>query len=682
MIDHQNLSAPKQTPLDADAVRQTSGRGKTTDPDLFTDEEIAVEETIYDTADSLPLSSKPISTGSSQTDTATDDRVAANRDVASDVSISKDKYDAVLQSLVRAEHWIDAQLESFSAPERNEKTNSDGFRTVDSAAFDDSNTPSEQTAKNNKDINKDINIDTESVEANQTTLKSETTGITTSTAKENDSAVDLGRRDEGTSDISLEDEIIFDEVAPHVVVPNVEAARNETASNLSVSNADGTHDEVTHAAASDAATTTSGVSSETVMAVHTDTLHSGASDKIVLNQDVLDEDELEITGADADAAKAVLADPIISDMTSAADVSNAAADADAANAAEEILSGSGTTRTDASGQAIHTAQTSDGSSQNESTSEHASTLQQREAGMQNSTVPPHDFAAQYSESVPGQVSSSSAFSQTLQTKQPSSAEVQDQTVSMGDSVPLYKDWKKSDTAEFSALTTSHTDAVLAADTDSHLDTAEKIETDQSDTTDMQTNSRTDRGTESGADVGTDTTSVAAKQMQANRKKAVGTRTPDTPTHAQNDTERNAEPDEKVEVLTRKAMRGDTVAFRVWRNGTQTTLVQGTLFDEAGVSTNKKRQKTKHRVSAKTQRINKWFASRTAHVSAVSFSAILVLAAIFFGTFGLLLRGPSPALRNQTVRVLREHTISAWVPSLFLSDTELQRILLAQAGEQS
>lgn len=606
MIDHQNLSAPKQTPLDADAVRQTSGRGKTTDSDLFTDEEIAVEETIYDTADSLPLSSKPISTGSSQSDTATDDRVAANRDVASDVSISKDEYDAVLQSLVRAEHWIDAQLESFSAPERNEKTNSDGFRTVDSTAFDDSNTPPEQTAKNNKDINKDINIDTESVEANQTTLKSETKGITTSTAKENDSAVDFGRRDEGTSDISLADEVIFDEVAPHVVVPNVEVARNETASNLSVSNADGTHDEVTHAAA----------------------------------------------------------------------------DADATNAAEEILSGSGTTRTDASGQAIHTAQTSDGSSQNESTSEHASTLQQREAGMQNSTVPPHDFAAQYSESVPGQVSSSSAFSQTLQTKQPSSAEVQDQTVSMGDSVPLYKDWKKSDTAEFSALTTSHTDAVLVANTDSHLDTAEKIETDQSDTTDMQTNSRTDRGTESGADVGTDTTSVAAKQMQANRKKAVGTRTPDTPTHAQNDTERNAEPDEKVEVLTRKAMRGDTVAFRVWRNGTQTTLVQGTLFDEAGVSTNKKRQKTKHRVSAKTQRINKWFASRTAHVLAVSFSAILVLAAIFFGTFGLLLRGPSPALRNQTVRVLREHTISAWVPSLFLSDTELQRILLAQAGEQS
>lgn len=606
MIDHQNLSAPKQTPLDADAVRQTSGRGKTTDPDLFTDEEIAVEETIYDTADSLPLSSKPISTGSSQSDTATDDRVAANRDVASDVSISKDEYDAVLQSLVRAEHWIDAQLESFSAPERNEKTNSDGFRTVDSAAFDDSNTPSEQTAKNNKDINKDINIDTESVEANQTTLKSETTGITTSTAKENDSAVDLGRRDEGTSDISLEDEIIFDEVAPHVVVPNVEAARNETASNLSVSNADGTHDEVTHAAA----------------------------------------------------------------------------DADATNAAEEILSGSGTTRTDESGQAVPTAQTSDGSSQNESTSEHASTLQQREAGMQNNTVPPHDFAAQYSESVPGQVSSSSAFSQTLQTKQPSSAEVQDQTVSMGDSVPLYKDWKKSDTAEFSALTTSHTDAVLVANTDSHLDTVEKIESDQSDTTNMQTNSRTDRGTESGADVGTDTTSVAAKQMQANRKKAVGTRTPDTPTHAQNDTEQNAEPDEKVEVLTRKAMRGDTVAFRVWRNGTQTTLVQGTLFDEAGVSTNEKQQKTKHRVSAKTQRINKWFASRTAHVLAVSFSAILVLAAIFFGTFGLLLRGPSPALRNQTVRVLREHTISAWVPSLFLSDTELQRILLAQAGEQS
>lgn len=606
MIDHQNLSAPKQTPLDADAVRQTSGRGKTTDPDLFTDEEIAVEETIYDTADSLPLSSKPISTGSSQSDTATDDRVAANRDVASDVSISKDEYDAVLQSLVRAEHWIDAQLESFSAPERNEKTNSDGFRTVDSAAFDDSNTPSEQTAKNNKDINKDINIDTESVEANQTTLKSETKGITTSTAKENDSAVDLGRRDVGTSDISLADEIIFDEVAPHVVVPNVEAARNETASNLWVPNADGTHDEVTHAAA----------------------------------------------------------------------------DADATNAAEEILSGSGTTRTDESGQAVPTAQTSDGSSQNESTSEHASTLQQREAGMQNSTVPPHDFAARYSESVPGQVSSSSAFSQTVQTKQPSSAEVQDQTVSMGDSAPLHKVFEKSDTAEFSALTTSHTDAVLVANTDSHLDTVEKIESDQSDTTNMQTNSRTDRGTESGADVGTDTKSVAAKQMQANRKKSVGTRTPDTPTHAQNDTERNAEPDEKVEVLTRKAMRGDTVAFRVWRNGTQTTLVQGTLFDEAGVSTNKKRQKTKHRVSAKTQRINKWFASRTAHVLAVSFSAILVLAAIFFGTFGLLLRGPSPALRNQTVRVLREHTISAWVPSLFLSDTELQRILLAQAGEQS
>lgn len=606
MIDHQNLSAPKQTPLDADAVRQTSGRGKTTDPDLFTDEEIAVEETIYDTADSLPLSSKPISTGSSQSDTATDDRVAANRDVASDVSISKDEYDAVLQSLVRAEHWIDAQLESFSAPERNEKTNSDGFRTVDSAAFDDSNTPSEQTAKNNKDINKDINIDTESVEANQTTLKSETKGITTSTAKENDNAVDLGRRDVGTSDISLEDEIIFDEVAPHVVVPNVEAARNETASNLSVSNADGTHDEVTHAAA----------------------------------------------------------------------------DADATNAAEEILSGSGTTRTDESGQAVPTAQTSDGSSQNESTSEHTSTLQQREAGMQNSTVPPHDFAAQYSESVPGQMSSSSAFTQTAQTKRPSSSELQDQTVSMGDSVPLYKDWKKSDTAEFSALTTSHTDAVLVANTDSHLDTAEKIETDQSDTTDMQTNSRTDRGTESGADVGTDTTSVAAKQMQANRKKEIGTRTPDTPTHAQNDIKQNAEPDEKVEVLTRKAMRGDTVAFRVWRNGTQTTLVQGTLFDEAGVSTNKKRQKTKHRVSEKTQRINKWFASRTAHVLAVLFSAILVLAAIFFGTFGLLLRGPSPALRNQTVRVLREHTISAWVPSVFLSDTELQRILLAQAGEQS
>ena len=606
MIDHQNLSAPKQTPLDADAVRQTSGRGKTTDPDLFTDEEIAVEETIYDTADFLPLSSKPISTGSSQSDTATDDRVAANRDVASDVSISKDEYDAVLQSLVRAEHWIDAQLESFSAPERNEKTNSDGFRTVDSAAFDDSNTPSEQTAKNNKDINKDINIDTESVEANQTTLKSETKGITTSTAKENDSAVDLGRRDVGTSDISLEDEIIFDEVAPHVVVPNVEAARNETASNLSVSNADGTHDEVTHAAA----------------------------------------------------------------------------DADATNAAEEILSGSGTTRTDESGQAVHTAQTSDGSSQNESTSEHASTLQQREAGMQNSTVPPHDFAAQYSESVPGQVSSSSAFSQTVQTTRPSSSELQDQTVSMGDSTTLHKVFEKSDTAEFSALTSSHTDAVLVANTDSHLDTAEKIESDQSDTTDMQTNSRTDRGTESGADVGTDTTSVAAKQMQANRKKEIGTRTPDTPTHAQNDTKQNAEPDEKVEVLTRKAMRGDTVAFRVWRNGTQTTLVQGTLFDEAGVSTNEKQQKTKHRVSAKTQRINKWFASRTAHVLAVSFSAILVLAAIFFGTFGLLLRGPSPALRNQTVRVLREHTISAWVPSLFLSDTELQRILLAQAGEQS
>ena len=604
MIDHQSRSTPKQTPLDADAVRQTSGRGKTTDPDLFTDEEIAVEETIYDTADSLPLSSKPISTGSSQSDTATDDRVAANRDVASDVSISKDEYDAVLQSLVRAEHWIDAQLESFSAPERNEKTNSDGFRTVDSAAFDDSNTPSEQTAKNNKDINKDINIDTESVEANQTTLKSETKGITTSSAKENDNAVDLGRRDVGTSDISLADEIIFDEVAPHVVVPNVEVARNETASNLSVSNADGTHDEVTHAAA----------------------------------------------------------------------------DADATNAAKEILSGSGTTRTDESGQAVHTAQTSVRSSQNESTSEHASTLQQREAGMQNSTVPPHDFAAQYSESVPGQVSSSSAFSQTVQTKRPSSSELQDQTVSMGDSVPLYKDWKKSDTAEFSALTSSHTDAVLVANTDSHLDTAEKTESNQPDTTDMQTNSRTDRGTESGADVGTDTTSVAAKQMQANRKKAVGTRTPDTPTHAQNDTERNAEPD--VEVLTRKAMRGDTVAFRVWRNGTRTTLVQGTLFDEAGVSTNKKRQKTKHRVSAKTQRINKWFASRTAHVLAVSFSAILVLAAIFFGTFGLLLRGPSPALRNQTVRVLREHTISAWVPSVFLSDTELQRILLAQAGEQS
>lgn len=677
MIDHQNLSAPKQTPLDTDAVRQTSGRGKTTDPDLFTDEEIAVEETIYDTADSKPLSSKPISTGSSQSDTVSDDRVAANNDVASDVSISKDEYDAVLQSLLRAEHWIDAQLESFSAPEINENTNSDCLRTVDSAAFDDSNTPPEQTAKNNKDIN----IDTESVEANQTTLKSETTEITTPTAKENDSAVDLGRRDEGTSDISLADEIIFDEVAPHVVVPNVEAARNETASNLWVPNADGTQDEVTHAAASDAATT-SGVSSETVMAVHTDTLHSGASDKIVLNQDVLDEDEPEITGSDADAAKAVLADPIISDMTSATDVSNAAADADATNAAKEILSGSGTTRTDESGQAVHTAQTSDVSSQNESTSEHPSTLQQQEAGMPNSTVPPHDFAAQYSESVPGQVSSLSAFSQTAQTKRPSSSEVQDQTASMGDSVPLYKDWKKSDTAEFSALTTSHADAVLVANTDSHLDTAEKIESDQSDTTDMQTNSRTDRGTESGADVGTDTTSVAAKQMQANRKKEIGTRTPDTPTHAQNDTEQNAEPDEKVEVLTRKAMRGDTVAFRVWRNGTQTTLVQGTLFDEAGVSTNEKQQKTKHRVSAKTQRINKWFASRTAHVLAVSFSAILVLAAIFFGTFGLLLRGPSPALRNQTVRVLREHTISAWVPSLFLSDTELQRILLAQAGEQS
>ncbi len=678
MIDHQNLSAPKQTPLDADAVRQTSGRGKTMDSDLFTDEEIAVEETIYDTADSLPFSSKPIPAGSSQSDTATDDRVAANRDVASDVSISKDEYDTVLQSLVRAEHWIDAQLESFSAPGTNENTNSDGFRTVDSTAFDDSNTPSEQTAKNNKDIN----IDTESVEANQTTLKSETTGITTSTVKENDSAVDLGRRDEGTSDISLEDEIIFDEVAPHVVVPNVDVAPNETVSNFSVPNADGTHDEVTHAAASDAATTTSGVSSETVMAVHTDTLHSGASDKIVLNQDVLDEDELEITGADADAAKAVLADPIISDMTSAADVSNAAADADATNAAKEILSGSGTTRTDASGQAVPTAQTSDGSSQNESTSEHASTLQQREAGMQNSTVPPHDFAARYSESVPGQMSSSSAFTQTAQTKRPSSSELQDQTAPVGGSAPLHSVGTKSDTAEFSALTSSHTDAVLVADTDSHLDTAEKIETDQSDTTDMQTNSRTDRGTESGADVGTDTTSVAAKQMQANRKKEIGTRTPDTPTHAQNDTEQNAEPDEKVEVLTRKAMRGDTVAFRVWRNGTQTTLVQGTLFDEAGVSTNKKRQKTKHRVSAKTQRINKWFASRTAHVLAVSFSAILVLAAIFFGTFGLLLRGPSPALRNQTVRVLREHTISAWVPSLFLSDTELQRILLAQAGEQS
>ena len=424
--------------------------------------------------------------------------------------------------------------------------------------------------------------------------------------KENDSAVDLGRRDEGTSDISLEDEIIFDEVAPHVVVPNVDVARNETVSNFSVPNADGTHDEVTYAAA----------------------------------------------------------------------------DADATNAAKEILSGSGTTRTDESGQAVHTAQTSDGSSQNESTSEHASTLQQREAGMQNSTVPPHDFAARYSESVPGQVSSSSAFSQTLQTKQPSSAEVQDQTASVGGSAPLHSVGTKSDTAEFSALTTSHTDAVLVANTDSHLDTAEKIESDQSDTTDMQTNSRTDRGTESGADVGTDTMSVAAKQMQANRKKEIGTRTPDTPTHAQNDTEQNAEPDEKVEVLTRKAMRGDTVAFRVWRNGTQTTLVQGTLFDEAGVSTNEKQQKTKHRVSAKTQRINKWFASRTAHVLAVSFSAILVLAAIFFGTFGLLLRGPSPALRNQTVRVLREHTISAWVPSLFLSDTELQRILLAQAGEQS
>lgn len=602
MIDHQSRSTPKQPPLDTDAVRQTSGRGKTTDSDLFTDEEIAVEETIYDTADSLPLSSKPISTGSFHRDSVLDDRAAADSDLASNVSISKDEYDTVLQSLVRAEHWIDAQLESLSVPETNEKTNSDGFRTVDSTAFDDSNTPPEQTAKNNKDIN----IDTESVEANQTTLKSEATGITTSTAKENDNAVDLGRRDVGTSDISLEDEIIFDEVAPHVVVPNVEVARNETASNLSVSNADGIHDEVTHAAA----------------------------------------------------------------------------DADATNAAEEILSGSGTTRTDASGQAVHTAQTSDGSSQNESTSEHASTLQQREAGMQNSTVPPHDFAAQYSESVPGQVSSSSAFSQTLQTKQPSSAEVQDQTAPVGGSAPLHSVGKKSDTAEFSALTTSHTDAVLVANTDSHLDTAEKIESDQSDTTDMQTNSRTDRGTESGADVGTDTTSVAAKQMQANRKKEIGTRTPDTPTHAQNDTERNAEPDEKVEVLTRKAMRGDTVAFRVWRNGTQTTLVQGTLFDEAGVSTNKKRQKTKHRVSAKTQRINKWFASRTAHVLAVSFSAILVLAAIFFGTFGLLLRGPSPALRNQTVRVLREHTISAWVPSLFLSDTELQRILLAQAGEQS
>ena len=311
MIDHQNLSAPKQTTLDADAVRQTSGRGKTMDSDLFTDEEIAVEETIYDTADPKPLSSKPISTGSSQSDTASDDRVAANSDVASDVSISKDEYDAVLQSLLRAEHWIDAQLESLSTPGTNENTNSDGLRTVDSAAFDDSNTLPEQTAKNNKDIN----IDTESVEANQTTLKSETTGITTSTVKENDSAVDLGRRDEGTSDISLEDEIIFDEVAPHVVVPNVEIARNETASNLSVSNADGTHDEVTHTAA----------------------------------------------------------------------------DADAANAAEEILSGSGTTRTDESGQAVHTAQTSDGFSQNESTSEHASTLQQREAGMPNSTVPPHDF---------------------------------------------------------------------------------------------------------------------------------------------------------------------------------------------------------------------------------------------------------------------------------------------------
>lgn len=678
MIDHQSRSTPKQPPLDTDAVRQTSGRGKTTDSDLFTDEEIAVEETIYDTADSLPLSSKPISTGSFHRDSVLDDRAAADSDLASNVSISKDEYDTVLQSLVRAEHWIDAQLESLSVPETNEKTNSDGFRTVDSTAFDDSNTPPEQTAKNNKDIN----IDTESVEANQTTLKSETTGITTSTAKENDSAVDLGRRDEGTSDISLEDEIIFDEVAPHVVVPNVEAARNETASNLSVSNADGTHDEVTHAAASDAATTTSGVSSETVMAVHTDTLHSGASDKIVLNQDVLDEDELEITGADADAAKAVLADPIISDMTSAADVSNAAADADATNAAKEILSGSGTTRADASGQAVPTAQTSDGSSQNESTSEHASTLQQREAGMQNSTVPPHDFAARYSESVPGQMSSSSAFTQTAQTKRPSSSELQDQTAPVGGSAPLHSVGTKSDTAEFSALTTSHTDAVLVANTDSHLDTAEKIETDQSDTTDMQTNSRTDRGTESGADVGTDTTSVAAKQMQANRKKEIGTRTPDTPTHAQNDTEQNAEPDEKVEVLTRKAMRGDTVAFRVWRNGTQTTLVQGTLFDEAGVSTNEKQQKTKHRVSAKTQRINKWFASRTAHVLAVSFSAILVLAAIFFGTFGLLLRGPSPALRNQTVRVLREHTISAWVPSVFLSDTELQRILLAQAGEQS
>ncbi|MBS5733368.1 MAG: hypothetical protein KHW87_01505 [Clostridiales bacterium] len=538
MMDHQNLSAPKQTPLDADAVMQTSGRGKTTASDLFTDEEIAVEETIYDTADSLPLSSKPILTGSSQSDTATDDRVAANSDVASDVSISKDEYDAVLQSLLRAEHWIDAQLESLSTPGTNENTNSDGFRTVDSAAFDDSNTLPEQTAKNNKDIN----IDTESIEANQTTLKSEMAGITTPTAKENNGAIGLGRRDEGASDISLADE---------------------------------------------------------------------------------------------------------------------------------------------SGQAVHTAQTSDGSSQNESTSEHASTLQQREARMPNSTVPPLDFAARYSESVPGQVSSSSAFSQTAQTKRPSlSSEVQDQTASMGDSTPLHKVWKKSDTAEFSALTSSHADAVLVANTDSHLDTVEKIESNQPDTTDMQINSRTDRGTESGDDVGTDTKSGAAKQTQANRKKAVGTRTPDTPTHVQNDPKQNAEPDEKVEVLTRKAMRGDTVAFRVWRNGTRTTLVQGTLFDDARVSTNEKQQKTKHCVSAKTQRINKWFASRTAHVLAVSFSAILVLAAIFFGTFGLLLRGPSPALRNQTVRVLREHTISAWVPSVFLSDTELQRILLAQAGEQS
>ena len=60
------------------------------------------------------------------------------------MSISKDEYDAVLQSLVRAEHWIDAQLESLSVPETNEKTNSDGFRTVDSTAFDDSNTLPEQ----------------------------------------------------------------------------------------------------------------------------------------------------------------------------------------------------------------------------------------------------------------------------------------------------------------------------------------------------------------------------------------------------------------------------------------------------------------------------------------------------------------------------------------------------------